>query len=130
MLTLPRSVRVFALRTAVSSTIGIDGLVRIVRDGVGVDPCTGHIFCFFNRHRDRVKLLVWDCNGFWVFSKRLERGRFEQLAGLSRWVEIDREQLVHLLQGIDTRTLRFRRNFPREVRMSSRDDDRSARPAQ
>jgi transposase len=86
MLTLAPSVRVFALKTPVRWTLGIDGLVRLVRDGATEDPFSGNIFCFFSRHRDRVRLLVWDRNGFWVMSKRLERGRFERVVGGSHWV--------------------------------------------
>jgi hypothetical protein len=45
-------------------------------------------------------------------------------------VEISREELIMLLEGIDMRTERFQRNFAREVRICSRgDDDRSARAA-
>ena len=127
MLRLPRSIRIFAATAPVNPGMSIDGLVQIVRDGFGEDPFTGNLFCFFNRRRDRAKLLVWDRNGFWVLSKRLERGRFEPVIGSSRVVEIDREQMVMLLSGIDTRTSRFRRHFAREVRISPRDDD--ARPA-
>jgi transposase len=37
---------------------------------------SGHIFVFFNKRRDRIKLLYWDHNGFCLFYKRLERGTF------------------------------------------------------
>ena len=123
MLTLPQSVRVFALKTPVRATIGIDGLVRLAREGATEDPLSGSIFCFFNRHRAQVRLLVWDRNGFWVMSKRLEHGRFERIAGGSRWVELDREQLVLLLEGKDTRTSQLRRHFAREVRITPREHD-------
>lgn len=115
--------RVFAATAPVSLCTDIDGLLQIVRDNFGADAFTGNIFCFFNRRRDRVKLLVWDRNGFWVLCKRLERGRFEVLDGCPPRIEIDREQLVMLLEGIDTRTSRFRSHFAREVRISPRDDD-------
>ena len=131
MLRLPRSIRIFASTRPVHFNADVDGLVHVVRDKFGVDPFSGHIFCFFNARRNRVKLLVWDRNGFWILYKRLERGRFEWLGGRERWVEIDREKLVMLLEGIDTRTSKFRHNFAREVRISPRGhDDRSEGAAQ
>ena len=122
MIQIPPSVRVFALARPVRFTTEIDCLVRIVRDEIRANPFTGNIFCFFNARRDRVKLLVWDRNGFWVFCKRLERGRFERLSG-EGGPEITRGELVMLLQGIDTRTSRFRLHFARDVRISARGDD-------
>ena len=130
MLRLPRSVRVFASTTPINYSTGFDGLVSRARGCLCEDPFSGNIFCFFNHRRDRVKLLVWDRNGFWMLCKRLERGRFEHVGGRGAWVEIGRERLVMLLQGIDTKTSRFRRNFAREIRMSARDDaDRSSHAA-
>ena len=76
------------------------------------------------RFRDRVKILVWDRNGFWLFYKRLERGTFEKLDGRGAKVEIDRAKMSMLLEGIDTKKSRFRRYFARDVRISSRDEDR------
>lgn len=130
MLTLPTSVRVFAATATIGPRTDVDKLVQLVRETIGEDPFSGNVFCFFSHRRDRVKLLVWDRNGFWTMCKRLERGRFESLdASVSR-VEIAREQLVMLLEGIGLKSLRFRRNFAREVRMATRDDvDQSAHVA-
>ena len=130
MLRLPRSVRVFVSTTAINLRIDIDGLVQRARTCLEEDPFNGNIFCFFNRRRDRVKILVWDRNGFWVLCKRLERGRFEEVVGRDAWLEIGRDRLVMLLQGIDTKTWRFRLNFAREIRMMPRDDaERSSCPS-
>ncbi len=129
MLRIPKGIRVFASRKPINFSMDVDGLVSRVRAWAGgEDPFTGNIFCFFNRRRDRVKLLVWDRNGFWTLSKRLERGCFEALDGQGTWAEVTREWLVMMLHGVDTKTGRFRRNFAREMRMSSRgDEDRSER---
>lgn len=130
MMVLPESLRIVALTTPVTFQMDVDGLVQLVRDVLREDPFSGNLFCFLNRPRDRVKLLAWDRNGFWVMSKRLERGRFQRLEGGVPGVEISREELIMLLEGIDTRTERFHRNFAREVRISARgNDDRPARAA-
>ena len=81
---------------------GFDGLFGLVRDHLLQDPLSGHLFVFVNRHRTRVKALVWDGSGLWVCAKRLEKGRFN-------WPECDKqtsinlraEQLAMLLNGLD-----------------------------
>jgi transposase len=130
MLRLPRSVRVFVSTRPVHCSTEADGLVRRVREDIGEDPYSGNLFCFFDRRRTRVKLFVWDRNGFWLFNKRLERGRFERLDSRAPGIEISREQLVMLLSGIDTNTSRFRRYFSREVRIASRASDGRSRATQ
>lgn len=123
MLTVHSRQRVFAATTPIDFRKGFDGLVQIVRDGFREDPFTGDLFCFFNRRRDRVKVLVWDRNGFWLHYKRLERGTFERLDGRAANIEIDRARMSMLLEGIDTRSSRFRRHFARDVRIQSRGGD-------
>ena len=76
MLTLPSSVRVYLAAEPVDLRRGHDGLVAIVRSGWRLNPFEGHLFVFFGRRLDRVKILVWDRNGFVLYSKRLSQGRF------------------------------------------------------
>ncbi len=61
------------------------------------DPLCGHVFVFFNRQRNRVKLLVWEPDGFWLLYKRLEAGTF---AVLDR-DEINARELYLLLAGLE-----------------------------
>lgn len=122
MLSLSSRTRIFAAVEPVDFRKGFDGLVQIVRDVFGEDPFAGDLFCFFNRRRDRVKVLVWDRNGFWLHYKRLERGTFERVEGRGARVEIERVQMSMLLEGIDTKSSRFRRHFSRDVRICARDD--------
>jgi hypothetical protein len=51
-----------------------DGLQGLVVNELEMDSLSGDIFIFINKRRDRVKILVWDRNGFWLFYKRLEQG--------------------------------------------------------
>lgn len=127
MLTLAGSVRVFVARERVDFRKGFDGLCAIVRDHLGDDPLSGDWYLFFNARRDRLKILVWDRNGFWLLYKRLERGAFERLDGTGDRLEIDRARLAMLLDGVETRASRFFRNFVREVSIGSRarEDDGS-----
>lgn len=136
MLSLPSSIRIYLSRRAVDFRKAFDGLCAIVQHEFGRDPFTGDMFVFFNRRRDRVKILLWDANGFWMYYKRLERGRFE-----AWWPEtktddhtvIDRSRLTMLLEGIDAKKARYRYRFARSVcignrRAHGRDDSRAGAP--
>ena len=54
----------------------IDGLCAIALAELDVDPCSKTLFVFVNRSRDKIKMLLWENNGFWIFYKRLESQRF------------------------------------------------------
>jgi transposase len=108
MLTLPSSVRVYLAAEPVDLRRGHDGLVAIVRSTWKLDPFQGHLFVFLGRRLDRVKILVWDRNGFVLYYKRLSQGRFRMPSipsGATR-VEMDATTLAMLLDGIDVKGVR------------------------
>ncbi len=76
MLNVTGRTRMFLSRHPVDFHKAHDGLCSIVRNEFADDPFGGDIFVFFNKARDRIKILVWDRNGFWLHYKRLEKGRF------------------------------------------------------
>ena len=95
-----------------------DGLYAIVRQELGRNPLDGSLYIFFNRRRDRVKILVWDRNGFWLFYKRLEKGTFQVLRKLGDpAVSITRAELSMLLDGLNLQMAKKRGNFSDEVRI-------------
>lgn len=67
MLTLPRSVRIYVASSPVDMRMGHNGLFALVREQWKEDPFTGHLFVFFGRAHDRVKVLFWDRGGFVVY---------------------------------------------------------------
>ena len=106
MFTLPASVRIYVAAEAVDLRRGFDGLSAATRTIIGADPLSGHVFCFLNRRRDRIKLLIWDRTGYLLLYKRLERGRFTIPFGPQtgkRHVELDSGELGLMLEGLDLR---------------------------
>ena len=79
---------------------GIDGLVSIVAGSFSLDPFDGGLFVFCNRNRDRIKILEFDGDGFWLHAKRLEKGRFKwPTADGGAIMELTGEELSYLLGG-------------------------------
>jgi transposase len=79
----------------------IDGLAALVRAVFDLDPFSDQWFVFCNRQRDKLKMLRWDHNGFWLYYRRLERGRFQWPSPLDRPLVISRRQLQWLLDGLN-----------------------------
>lgn len=114
MLSLGGSHRIFLCVPPVDFRKAHDGLCALVRDRFQDDPFSGDVFVFHNRARDRVKLLLWDRNGFWLLYKRLERGTFPFLVrGEGERVEIERAQLAMLLEGLEWRSVKKSSHFTR-----------------
>jgi transposase len=78
----------------------INGLSAIVEGSFKLDPFCGSLFVFCNRNRDRVKILEWDGDGFWLHFKRLEKGRFRwPHPGDEATMMLSGEELAVLLGG-------------------------------
>ncbi|MCL6577753.1 IS66 family insertion sequence element accessory protein TnpB, partial [Kyrpidia sp.] len=79
----------------------IDGLAALVQESFELDPFSPCLFVFSNRKRDKLKILFWEHNGFWLYYRRLERGRFEwPEASAGKTVVISRRELNWLLDGL------------------------------
>lgn len=126
MLSLGGNQRVFLCVQPVDFRKAHDGLCAIVRDQFGDDPFSGDVFVFHNGAKDRIKLLLWDRNGFWLLYKRLEQGRFPfDVRGEGERVEIDRAQLSMLLEGLEWRSAKKSWHFTRRVAIQGRDGTRA-----
>ena len=102
---------------AVDMRKGFDGLFGLVRDHLGQDPLSGHLFLFANRPRTRLKALLWDGSGLWICAKRLERGCFHWPLSTSaqRSVVMKPEELAMLLNGLDVTQAQSRKNWYRRM---------------
>jgi transposase len=109
MFGLGLATKIYVAVEAVDMRKGFEGLYGLVRDSLGQDPLSGHLFLFTNKSRTRLKALVWDGSGLWVCGKRLEKGRF-------RWPEAEDkhsvtmrpEELAMLVNGLDVKQTRQR----------------------
>jgi transposase len=96
---------------------GFDGLYGLVRDRLGEDPLSGHLFLFTNQARTRLKALIWDGSGLWVCAKRLERGRFgwPQAPAEAGSVTMRPEELAMLVNGLEWGQAQQRRGWYRRA---------------
>jgi transposase len=79
----------------------LDGLILLVADHLQMNPVSGQLFLFRSRRDNKIKMLWWDSNGFWLFYKRLEKGRFQFPPSGEQAFELTRDQLSWLLSGLD-----------------------------
>ena len=103
MLSVAHGARVYLAREQVDLRRGHDGLSKLVKGTLALDPFSGHLFVFVGRRGDRVKVLFWDRGGFVVYYKRLAKGRFQLprvKPGADR-VVLDGTELAMLLGGFD-----------------------------
>jgi transposase len=103
--------RVYLACGATDLRKSIDGLAALVQQAFDLDPFSDAWFVFCNRDRDKLKLLRWEHNGFWLYYRRLEKGRFKwpstlnktgaECAAAPATQVISRRQLSWLLDGLN-----------------------------
>lgn len=100
MLTLTSDQRVYLAVGATDLRKSINGLAAIVQERFGLSPFSSSLFVFCNRERNKLKLLYWDHNGFWLFYPRLERGTFQWPTHHEQTVHVSARELRWLLDGL------------------------------
>ena len=115
MFGLGLATKIYIASEAVDMRKGFEGLFGLVRDHLGQNPLSGHLFLFTNRTRTRLKALVWDGSGLWVCAKRLEKGRFRWPAAEARSVTLRPEELAMLVNGMDLAQARPRQKWLRRA---------------
>ena len=102
-----QAARIWLATEATDMRCGFDRLAERVRAVTGQDPLSGHLFVFRSRRGDRLKILLWDRDGFLLWYKRLETGVFKlpRVREGARSVELRASELAMVLDGIDVSKL-------------------------
>lgn len=82
MLSIPSSTKIYVCAQPVDMRLSFDALSGLVETHFGQNPLNGHLFVFFSKRRDRMKILAWDVDGFVLYYKRLEQGTFSWVGNL------------------------------------------------
>ena len=100
--------RIWLAIEATDMRCGFDRLAERVKAVIGEDPLSGHYFLFRSRRGDRLKILVWDRDGYLLWYKRLETGVFKlpRAQAAESSVELRASELAMVLDGIDVSKLK------------------------
>ena len=131
MLSLPLPVRIYLCTRPVDLRKSFDGLAQLVREFLGVDPLSGHLFVFRNKRGDLLKLLYWDRDGYWILYKRLEIGvfRFPAPTGDDAGVEIRAADLTMILDGVDLGSVKRQKRYSRPQQATTNAEPVKTAPA-
>ena len=127
MFNLPPSVRIHVCTKPADMRRSFDGLVALVNSHFCEDPYAGNLFLFRSRRGNSIKILWFDLDGFAIFAKRLEVGTFSFpdvrfIDGKYEPVEIERADLMMLLEGIDTGSVRRLKRYRQKSRNQPKAD--------
>ena len=97
---------------------GFDRLAELAAAVTGDDPLSGQLFLFRGRRGDRLKILYWDRDGYALWYKRLEQGRFQlpRIDAGQKSLRLRPSELAMLLDGIDLRSVKRAKRYSRKNR--------------
>jgi transposase len=101
-LSIQENAQIYIYTTCIDMRKSIDGLTMLLVDVYQQNPMQGDLFVFTNKQRNKIKMLFWDKNGFVLYYKRLEKGKFNY----SKYIQEDKivinaTQLRALFVGLD-----------------------------
>jgi transposase len=111
MLAVHSQVRIFVFSHSTDMRKSFHGLSGLVAQHFGDELLSGHLFLFFNRRRDHLKILYFDRDGLAIWYKRLEAGTFQLPASTEDTFQIDQTDLSLLLSGIDLASAKRRKRY-------------------
>jgi transposase len=123
MLIVPPQIKVFASLAPTDMRKSFQGLTGIVEKQLGQQIENGDLFLFFNRRRDRLKVLFFTGDGTLILYKHLERGTFESLrlsdekssqSPPADYLTLSGEDLRLLLEGIELSSVKRRARWRRD----------------
>jgi transposase len=107
----PGSLRVYIRPGRTDMRKAINGLSMIVQENMNRDPFAESLFVFCGRSKNLIKILYWDGNGFCLWQKRLEKGIFPWPHDEGDVKELQKNELIQILSGIDFRKKHHILNF-------------------
>ena len=105
---LSPAVKIYLCAEVTDMRRSFDRLAEMTRVVLAQEPLSGHLFVFFNRPRDRVKILFGDRSGFCLYYKRLEQGCFSPPPGR---MEIGAAELMLILEGLELAGAKQQKRF-------------------
>ncbi len=92
---------IYLYRTPVDFRKQVNGLAALVEQELGHSPFTGALYAFTNRHRNKIKCLMWEDNGFVLYYKSLAEEKFRWPTLGEELLSLTGEQINWLLDGVD-----------------------------
>lgn len=93
--------KIYVASEPVDLRLGLDGLADIVMEEHNHKLHDGSIYVFYNRTRNKIKILTWDINGLVLYYKRLDNLKFKFQFLSNKTNNITYEQLDLLLSGLN-----------------------------
>ena len=93
MIKISNDIKIHLACGATDMRKSINGLCQIVENSFKLSPYDNICFVFCNKNRNRLKILIWEQNGFWIMFKRLEQGHF-------KWPNNETETLILNLEEL------------------------------
>jgi transposase len=113
MFTLSSSLRFHLYSRPTDMRKSFDGLSGIVQNHLDRNPCSGEVFLFINRRRDKIKLLHWQGISFTLYYKRLEKGTFElpEYDSSVGSITLNYTQIVMIIDGLTVKNIQKRKQY-------------------
>ena len=91
----------------------MDGLAALTKTKLEASPSNGDLYVFINRRRNLMKILYYRKGGYCLWAKRLERGKYQSVAGASDKVLLDWTTLQCFIEGLDWQKMPKNKRYPR-----------------
>lgn len=118
MLSLSHCQRIFLAKAPADMRKGFDGLAALVTDRLHQDPLSGDAFVFVSARRNMMKILLWDTSGYWLATKRLQRGVFAVHGKVTQKdamgsLPLSVADVMNVLEGIEVRNAAYHQHYAR-----------------
>ena len=107
--------RIYLYRDPIDFRKSYRGLAAIVEQELGHNPFEGGLYAFANRQRNKIKLLMWEDNGFVLYYKALAEGKFRWPQPEDEVMLLSGEQINWLLDGYDISLMKGHRKLHYEA---------------